>query len=147
MKFSLCVCVQENLLLTAQGNLKISDFGLSREMPDPETTLLSTHCGSIKYAAPEILTIGNEYRGPPCDVWSAAVILHVMVSGKFPFSEATTRCKYFTAHMIGNFDFEDDMSVELRDLLSRMWAVMPESRSSLYEVQQHSWYVPMAIEA
>lgn len=56
----------ENLLLDAQMNIKIADFGFSNYFtPDNH---LSTWCGSPPYAAPEVFE-GKVYRGPEVDVW------------------------------------------------------------------------------
>ena len=44
----------ENLLLDAQANVKIADFGLSNMMTDGE--FLRTSCGSPNYAAPEVIS-------------------------------------------------------------------------------------------
>ena len=72
----------ENLLLDANDNLKIADFGFARSMPpDPITSgqsLSETYCGSYAYAAPEILT-GTPYVPQLADIWSCGVILYVMV--------------------------------------------------------------------
>merc|ERR1712036_6483 len=54
----------ENLLLGKENTLKISDFGLSNAISSFDA-LLKTHCGSEKYAAPEIMGSSAEYRGTP----------------------------------------------------------------------------------
>ena len=58
----------------SQDTLKISDFGLSNAITSYDA-LLKTHCGSEKYAAPEIMGSSAAYCGPPVDIWSAGVIL------------------------------------------------------------------------
>ena len=56
----------ENLLLDANMNIKIADFGFSNYFaPDGH---LTTWCGSPPYAAPEVFE-GKKYRGPEIDVW------------------------------------------------------------------------------
>jgi serine/threonine protein kinase len=47
---------------------------------------LKTSCGSLKYAAPEILR-GREYVGTQVDVWSCGVILFTMLTGNMPFDD------------------------------------------------------------
>ena len=56
----------ENLLLDANMNIKIADFGFSNYFaPDGH---LTTWCGSPPYAAPEVFE-GKKYRGPEIDIW------------------------------------------------------------------------------
>jgi 5'-AMP-activated protein kinase catalytic alpha subunit len=74
----------ENILLDGNKMVKIADFGLSNLMRDGK--LLRTHCGSLNYAAPEI--IGKQsYEGTAVDVWSCGVILFTMLAGSLPFDE------------------------------------------------------------
>jgi carbon catabolite-derepressing protein kinase len=74
----------ENVLLDDDLNVKIADFGLSNEIKDGD--FLKTSCGSPNYAAPEVIR-GGLYTGPEIDVWSAGVILYVMLCGKLPFED------------------------------------------------------------
>ncbi|KAI3643687.1 hypothetical protein MP228_009851 [Amoeboaphelidium protococcarum] len=72
----------ENLLLDADMNIKIADFGFSNIF-DPDSKL-DTFCGSPPYAAPELF-VGKRYIGPEVDVWSIGVILYVLTTGCLPF--------------------------------------------------------------
>ena len=74
----------ENILISQTGNIKIIDFGLSN-LYDP-VSHLSTFCGSLYFAAPELLN-AKVYTGPEVDVWSFGVVLYVLVCGKVPFDD------------------------------------------------------------
>lgn len=74
----------ENILISQTGNIKIIDFGLSN-LYDP-LNHLSTFCGSLYFAAPELLN-ARVYTGPEVDVWSFGVVLYVLVCGKVPFDD------------------------------------------------------------
>lgn len=84
---SLCCSIDlkiENILISQTGNIKIIDFGLSN-LYNP-VSHLATFCGSLYFAAPELLN-AKVYTGPEVDVWSFGVVLYVLVCGKVPFDD------------------------------------------------------------
>lgn len=64
----------ENLLLDANMNIKIADFGFSNYYATGE--LLATWCGSPPYAAPEVFE-GKRYTGPEIDIWVRASLQYI----------------------------------------------------------------------
>lgn len=74
----------ENVLLDDDLNVKIADFGLSSDISDGN--FLTTSCGSPNYASPEVIS-GAVYAGPEIDVWSAGVMLYLMLCGNLPFED------------------------------------------------------------
>lgn len=74
----------ENILISKSGDIKIIDFGLSN-LYSPRS-LLKTFCGSLYFAAPELLN-ARQYTGPEVDVWSFGIVLYVLVCGKVPFDD------------------------------------------------------------
>lgn len=81
----------ENILLDANKVIKIADFGLSNLMKDGR--LLKTNCGSLNYAAPEIIG-SRKYEGTAVDIWSCGVILYTMLCGTLPFDEEIVSILY-----------------------------------------------------
>lgn len=74
----------ENILISKTGDIKIIDFGLSN-LFSPKN-YLKTFCGSLYFAAPELLQ-AKQYTGPEVDVWSFGIVLYVLVCGKVPFDD------------------------------------------------------------
>uniref|UniRef100_UPI0037E853E3 ribosomal protein S6 kinase-related protein-like n=1 Tax=Semicossyphus pulcher TaxID=241346 RepID=UPI0037E853E3 len=70
----------ENILLSDQGHLRLSDFGLSRRLKRGGRAF--TICGTIQYMAPEVLS-GGPYNHA-ADWWSLGVLLFSLVTGEFP---------------------------------------------------------------
>lgn len=89
----------ENLLLDAQYNIKIADFGFSNFYAPHKK--LDTFCGSPPYAAPELFR-GQKYAGPEVDVWSLGVILYTLVSASLPFDAHNLRVNQtvFSLHLL-----------------------------------------------
>ena len=71
----------ENVFLT-DAAIKLGDFGFSTQ--SHASNRLSTFCGSMPYAAPELFT-KDSYLGQPADMWAAGVTLYFALSGNLPF--------------------------------------------------------------
>src|SRR5215831_8690184 len=83
-----------NLRLTADGRLKILDFGLAQWKPSEEVnaatiTLTKSHeiSGTLPYMAPEQLR--GHVADHRSDIYSAGVVLYEMIAGKRPFSDVS----------------------------------------------------------
>ncbi|XP_059608201.1 testis-specific serine/threonine-protein kinase 1-like [Phlebotomus argentipes] len=77
----------ENILLTKQLHVQLADFGFAKRLTaDDELSrgYSETYCGSLAYAAPEIL-LRQPYLSKPADLWSLGVILFVLLNARLPF--------------------------------------------------------------
>ncbi len=81
----------ENVLLDANYNIKLIDFGLSNIYVSNEK--LQTACGSPCYAAPEMI-LGDKYNAMKVDIWSSGVVLYTMLTGKLPFDSPQIQALY-----------------------------------------------------
>uniref|UniRef100_A0A672P6Q1 non-specific serine/threonine protein kinase n=1 Tax=Sinocyclocheilus grahami TaxID=75366 RepID=A0A672P6Q1_SINGR len=126
----------ENLLLDADMNIKIADFGFSNEFTIGNK--LDTFCGSPPYAAPELFQ-GKKYDGPEVDVWSLGVILYTLVSGSLPFDGQNLK-ELRERVLRGKYRIPFYMSTDCENLLKRFLVLNPVKRGTL-EVRNYkdSW--------
>lgn len=125
----------ENLLLDAQMNVKIADFGFSNRFTPGER--LSTWCGSPPYAAPEVFR-GKHYAGPEIDVWSLGVVLYVLVCGALPFDGSTLQSLRDRV-LSGRFRIPYFMSTECESLIRKMLVLEPSKRYTIPQIKRHRW--------
>ncbi|XP_032403960.1 MAP/microtubule affinity-regulating kinase 3-like isoform X13 [Xiphophorus hellerii] len=117
----------ENLLLDADMNIKIADFGFSNEFTLGNK--LDTFCGSPPYAAPELFQ-GKKYDGPEVDVWSLGVILYTLVSGSLPFDGQNLK-ELRERVLRGKYRIPFYMSTDCENLLKRFLVLNPAKRGTL----------------
>lgn len=124
----------ENIMVSNNKTyeVKIIDFGLASIIKTD--SLHSTFCGSIEYAAPEIIQC-QKYNPIKTDVWSLGVILYAMVTGYIPWSANNTRTD------ICNFHYDKECissDVELMDLFSKVF-VDSRNRVTISQLKKHPW--------
>jgi len=130
----------ENFLLWDKEDdlsIKAIDFGLSVVFKPGQ--VFTELVGSPYYVAPEVL---HKRYGPEADVWSAGVILYVLLSGVPPFW-AETQQGIFDAVLKGHIDFDSDpwpkISESAKNLIRKMLCPCPSERLKAHEVLRHPW--------
>lgn len=129
----------ENLLLDENGNLKVSDFGLSALAESKhQDGLLHTTCGTPAYVAPEVIN-RKGYDGSKADIWSCGVILYVLLAGYLPFHDSNLMEMYRKIGK-GDFKFPNWFGPEVRRLLSKILDPNPNTRISIAKIMDNSWF-------
>jgi hypothetical protein len=78
-----------NVLLTADGTPKITDFGLAKKLDEASTTLTGDVMGTPSYMPPE-QAMGRKDLGPAVDIYALGAILYACLTGRPPFRAATS---------------------------------------------------------
>ncbi|XP_033928060.1 LOW QUALITY PROTEIN: MAP/microtubule affinity-regulating kinase 4 [Melopsittacus undulatus] len=125
----------ENLLLDAEANIKIADFGFSNEFR--LGSKLDTFCGSPPYAAPELFQ-GKKYDGPEVDIWSLGVILYTLVSGSLPFDGHNLK-ELRERVLRGKYRVPFYMSTDCENILRRFLVLNPAKRCTLEQIMKDKW--------
>ena len=119
------------------ASLKAIDFGLSVFFKPGQ--VFTDVVGSPYYVAPEVLC---KHYGPEADVWTAGVIIYILLSGVPPFW-AETQQGIFDAVLKGAIDFDSEpwptISDSAKDLIRRMLRSPPADRMTAHQVLCHPW--------
>ena len=127
----------ENIIIDNEGNIKLTDFGLSKIVKPKE--MAYTLCGTKEYLAPEIIQ-GQGYD-KTCDWFSFGVVVFEMFLGYHPFKSKNTKIdpniylrKIYIPEKIGK---------DAKDLIEKLFVVEPKKRlgfSSANEIKNHPFF-------
>ena len=126
----------DNLLLDSNKDLKLIDFGLSTKYKEDE--LLNQPCGTIVYAAPEVLNY-KDYHGMLADVWSCGIVLYGMLSGFLPFGDSDDEINKKMV-LSGRIKMPNFFSEGAINLLKHMLDINPLTRFTLDDIMEHPWF-------
>ncbi|XP_050221826.1 phosphoenolpyruvate carboxylase kinase 2 [Mercurialis annua] len=130
----------DNILFDSRNRVKLADFGSADWIGEDST--MSGVVGTPYYAAPEVV-LGRDYN-EKVDVWSAGVVLYVMLAGFPPFYGETVE-EIFEAVIRGNLRFPPrifrNVSPEAKDLLRKMICKDVSRRFSAEQALRHPWIV------
>ena len=126
----------ENILLDKHENVKLVDFGFTREY-EGKASYLQTWCGTVCYSAPEMLK-GEKYAGEKVDVWSLGIILYALLCGELPFDEDDEEVTK-TRILKEEPKYPEHVPQAARDLIGQLLSKRPLLRPSLADILQNPW--------
>lgn len=131
----------ENILLDKHENVKLVDFGFTREY-EGKANYLQTFCGTICYSAPEMLK-GEKYAGEKVDVWSLGVILYALLCGELPFDDDddnVTRTKILSEEP----KYPEHLTSDAVALIKLLLSKRPLLRPTLLDILSHPFLAEYA---
>uniref|UniRef100_A0ABK0M199 non-specific serine/threonine protein kinase n=1 Tax=Rattus norvegicus TaxID=10116 RepID=A0ABK0M199_RAT len=125
----------ENLLFDENHKLKLIDFGLCAKPKGNKDYHLQTCCGSLAYAAPELIQ-GKSYLGSEADVWSMGILLYVLMCGFLPFDDDNVMALYKKI-MRGKYEVPKWLSPSSILLLQQMLQLTHLDEDCITELSVH----------
>jgi len=128
----------ENLVLSANGYLKVTDFGFAKVVPNKTFTL----CGTPDYLAPEIVT--GQGHGKGVDWWTLGILIYEMLASFPPFFDDEPMMTYRKI-IQGKFKFPRYLSAQSKDLISKFLKPKSTKRLGVIKggadvIRAHPWY-------
>jgi serine/threonine protein kinase len=125
-----------NILLTSNGHVKITDFGFAAQLTE-EKQQRNTILGTAYWMAPEL--IKGEHYGPSVDIWSLGILILEMVQGEPPYLNLppTKALLYITTRGVPPLKNASDYSQAFNHFLGRCLDRDVHSRATATELLQH----------
>ncbi|CAL9759374.1 unnamed protein product [Musa acuminata subsp. burmannicoides] len=123
-----------NILVHADGSVKLADFGLAKEMT--KVTLLKSCKGSVYWMAPEVINPRRSY-GPAADIWSLGCTVLEMLTRQIPYPNLEwTQALYRIGHG-EQPSIPIYLSKDARDFISQCVKVNPDDRPTASQLLEH----------
>jgi serum/glucocorticoid-regulated kinase 2 len=125
----------ENILFDAEGNIKLTDFGLSKDLVETEQT--TTFCGTSEYLAPEVIM--QQPYSYEIDEWALGVLTYEMILGQTPFYDDNK------AVMFGKIVSEDPVFPQgldnrIKDFIMCLLTKDPKKRPKFDDLKSHPFF-------
>ncbi|KAG0227340.1 hypothetical protein B0O80DRAFT_501901 [Mortierella sp. GBAus27b] len=119
----------ENVILDQKGKIQLIDFGSSAYLREGKK--FDTFCGTLDYAAPEVLT-GKKYEGRKQDIWALGILLYTLIYKENPFYNID---EILSRDLRVPFVLSEDSIALIRWMLSRDI----DQRPFIEDVMAHPW--------
>lgn len=125
----------ENVLLDSEGFIKLTDFGLSKDLSSIDKT--STFCGTTEYLAPELVNHQNyDYA---IDWWTLGIFTFELLFGYTPFANPN-RIKMFQNIVLKKPVFPHNADPGAISLISQLLEKDPKKRPTLKEIKENVFF-------
>ena len=142
-----CDIKSDNILFGKDGKCKLSDFGSSLRMNEPEDNILRTQ-GNIYFFPPELVEDKEKEKKSidykAVDIWDFGISIYTCIFKKLPFMPENREniVELFNAITEGNFDFNKNgitISEEMKKLLTHILEKDPEKRFKADDILNFPW--------
>lgn len=125
----------ENVLLDCNGHIKLTDFGLAKEMINQSTT--STFCGTQEYMAPEMVL--HEDYSYSVDWWALGILTYELLFSRTPFADDTN--PKVLKNIIESCPlFPENTPPAIIDFIELLLKKNPQRRPCLSDLKSHPFW-------
>lgn len=133
-----------NILIDIKGEVKISDFGISKELSSANKDKRASLQGSVYWMAPEV--VKQIATTPKCDIWSVGCLLIEMFTGKHPFPNFSQMQAIFKIGTHTTPDIPTWCSDQARDFMAKTFTLDYKERPGAGKLLEHEFLESLLIK-